>query len=174
MKTISLSGAKMSQPPNQPCAAAIPAGASRLPSLRPMHRVAELGSHLNIADKTKRMKNKFNIKRPALGAVLGAFILILTSTVGCTTSRPAPVAEKTPAPVPDAVAICRATLHNLEGAKRTWALEHRQRDSEVPSDTDLFGRDAYMFEKPKCPSGGTYTLGAVENHPLCSIPGHVY
>jgi hypothetical protein len=114
------------------------------------------------------------MKKKVLGALLGSTIFVLTGPTGCTTPKPPPTAEKMQANVPDAAALCRTNQHDLEGAKRTWALEHRRQNSEVPTDTDLFGQTAYFYEKPKCPSGGNYTLGAVKVHPLCSISGHTY
>jgi hypothetical protein len=120
------------------------------------------------------MKYKLNIKRLVFGALFGALALIVASTVGCTTPRRATNADAAHAPVLNATQTCRANLHHIEGAKRVWALENRKMDTTVPTDADLFGPDALMREKPKCPSGGTYTLRAVEDAPLCSIPGHVY
>ena len=67
---------------------------------------------------------------------------------------------------------CIAKLHNIEGAKATWALEHRRSDTDVPTDADLFGPTAYMRQKPQCPQGGVYTIGRVGDRPTCSIPGH--
>ena len=117
---------------------------------------------------------KNNIKRLALGALFGSVSLVLTGTMGCTTSRQAPRADAAPMSELEQKKICRSILHTLETVKRIWAMENRQRDSVVPTDADLFGPGAYLREKPKCPSGGTYTLGAVGDHPVCSIPEHVY
>ena len=123
---------------------------------------------------TKHMRDRLNIKSLVLGALLGTVALVVTSTVGCTTSRRGPSTDTAHATVVEATQACRANLHSIEGAKRVWALEHRQLDSAVPADADLFGPTSYIREKPKCPGGGSYTLGAVEDHPLCSVPGHVY
>jgi len=60
----------------------------------------------------------------------------------------------------------------LQGAKDSWALEHKKRDWEVPTDADLFGPDGYIRQKPTCPQGGAYTLGPVGQLVTCSIPGH--
>ena len=124
--------------------------------------------------KPKDMKEILNIKRIVLGAFLGTVALIVTGTAGCTTSRQAPGADTAHTPAPEATQACRANLHAIEGAKRAWALEHGQINSTIPTDADLFGSTSYIREKPKCPSGGSYTIRAVEDHPLCSIPGHVY
>ena len=134
------------------------------------------------------MKHQTDIKSLTVAALLGAVILAVSGTAGCSTSRRTTTAkpvtdpamasshhsEAVQQPRLDATQTCRATLHHIEGAKRVWALENRKPDSATPTDADLFGASATLREKPKCPSGGTYTLRAVEEPPLCSIPGHVY
>ena len=67
---------------------------------------------------------------------------------------------------------CPANLKQIQGAKQMWALEHRKRDTEVPTDADLFGVESYIREKPACPQGGTYTFGTVVERVRCSVPGH--
>lgn len=67
---------------------------------------------------------------------------------------------------------CISTLKMLQGAKDTWALENHKTTNDVPADADLFGATSYIREKPTCPLGGTYTLGATGEKPRCSIPGH--
>lgn len=67
---------------------------------------------------------------------------------------------------------CIANLKQIQGAKATWALEYKKPESAIPEDSDLFGENMethYIRRKPKCPMGGTYTLGAVTNMPTCSI-----
>jgi hypothetical protein len=60
----------------------------------------------------------------------------------------------------------------IEGAKATWALENRKTTNDVPTDSDLFGRDRYIRKKPQCPKKGVYTLGRVGENPKCSVLGH--
>ena len=67
---------------------------------------------------------------------------------------------------------CPGILMRLQGAKDSWALEHKKRDGEIPTDADLFGPDGYIRQKPTCPQGGTYTLGPVGQLVTCSVPGH--
>jgi len=67
---------------------------------------------------------------------------------------------------------CIANLKQIEGAKATWALENKKVNSDVPVDTDRFGGDKYIREKPACPGGGTYTLLAVDVKPTCTVAGH--
>jgi hypothetical protein len=134
------------------------------------------------------MKSRMVTKSFTLWAGLGIAILVAVGTVGCATSRhEASTKEDSGAAVEPsktgdtpqkralaAAQACRANLHLIEGAKRQWALEHRKADTEIPADADLFGADAYIREKPKCPAGGAYTIRAVEDAPLCSIAGHTY
>lgn len=91
-----------------------------------------------------------------------------------TASPPVISAAVAPAPVPDASQNCRSELHRISGAKEQWALENRKTRETVVTDADLVGPTLYMREMPKCPSGGSYTLGAVKDAPRCSIAGHVY
>ena len=67
---------------------------------------------------------------------------------------------------------CISNLKMMEGAKATWAFENQKKTNAVPTDTDLFGPALYITEKPECPRGGTYTLGAVSERPHCSIREH--
>ena len=67
---------------------------------------------------------------------------------------------------------CVANLKQIEGAKATWALENKKLPTDVPQDSDLFGTNRYLREKLNCSEGGTYSLGAVNEKPTCSIPGH--
>ena len=64
---------------------------------------------------------------------------------------------------------CIANLKQIEGAKATWALEQKKSNTAQPNDTDLFGTDKYIREKPPCPGGGTYTLEQVDAKPVCSL-----
>ncbi len=69
-------------------------------------------------------------------------------------------------------AACIANLKTIEGAKGIWALEMKKNDTDVPTDADLFGADKNIRDKPSCPAGGTYTIGAVSEKPTCSVPDH--
>jgi hypothetical protein len=70
---------------------------------------------------------------------------------------------------------CINNLRVIDGAKQAWALEMGKQATDTPSWSDLLpylGRGA-NGAVPKCPSGGTYTIGTVESKPECSIAGHV-
>jgi small-conductance mechanosensitive channel len=70
---------------------------------------------------------------------------------------------------------CINNLRQIDAAKNQWALENNKTADAVPTATDLapyIKLDA-NGNIPGCPSGGTYTIGAVGVPPTCSIPGHV-
>ena len=68
------------------------------------------------------------------------------------------------------VNACKANLRTLEFAIQQWALEKRKRDDSEVSLEDL---ESYMKDGiPRCPSGGEYTLGTVEEKPTCNVKGH--
>src|SRR4051812_43473151 len=66
---------------------------------------------------------------------------------------------------------CINNLRLLDGAKEQWALEHNKTSSDMPTWEDLkpYLCGTNNLSLPKCPSGGTYTLGSVSNPPTCSI-----
>jgi len=70
-------------------------------------------------------------------------------------------------------ASCITALMQLQGAKAAWALEHEKASEDLPSWSDLIGPERYLEPMPRCPAGGTYTLGVMRELPRCSIPGHV-
>jgi hypothetical protein len=76
-----------------------------------------------------------------------------------------------PARVEAARSSCIANLKQMAGAKATWALEFKKAPTDRPADRDLFGEDKYLRQKPTCPAGGHYRLGAVDEKPACSIGG---
>src|SRR5262245_58333750 len=64
---------------------------------------------------------------------------------------------------------CINNLRVLDGAEETWAKEKGKTTNDIPVMTDLTN---YMVGIPKCPDGGTYTLGPVGQMPKCSIAKH--
>jgi chromosome segregation ATPase len=67
---------------------------------------------------------------------------------------------------------CINNLRQIDAAKQQWALENNKTAAAVPTVQDLLP----YFKNgifPVCPSGGTYTIGAVGEAPTCSVPGHV-
>ena len=65
---------------------------------------------------------------------------------------------------------CINNLRQIDGAKEQWALEKKKSSGSSSVDTEI---EAYIKGgAPKCPAGGTYTYGAVDTSPSCSITGH--
>ena len=64
---------------------------------------------------------------------------------------------------------CINNLRQLDAAKQQWALENGKKGTDIPTKEDLL---PYLRSWPVCPAGGTYTIGAVDEPPTCSIPGH--
>ena len=67
---------------------------------------------------------------------------------------------------------CMANLRIIDGAKASWALENKKRETDTPTDADLFGPGKYIRDKPVCPQGGVYWLNPVDTKPTCGIQGH--
>ena len=66
--------------------------------------------------------------------------------------------------------VCINNLRQLDGAKQQWALENNKNGTATPTRAELA---PYLPGNPLiCPQGGHYTLGAVGEHPTCSVPGH--
>lgn len=69
---------------------------------------------------------------------------------------------------------CINHLRQIDAAKQQWALENNKPANAIPTAADIapyLKLDA-NGNIPGCPSGGTYTIGAVDELPMCSIPGH--
>jgi septal ring factor EnvC (AmiA/AmiB activator) len=67
---------------------------------------------------------------------------------------------------------CLNNLRQIYAAKAAWALQNGKTATDVPTEQDLlsyFPDNAF----PVCPSGGTYTIGAVGVPPSCSIHGQL-
>lgn len=65
--------------------------------------------------------------------------------------------------------ICLSNLRIIDGAKQTYAREHRLKPGDsVPAEA----LSHFHVWPLKCPSGGTYTINPVGEDPTCSVPGH--
>src|SRR5690349_5408598 len=65
---------------------------------------------------------------------------------------------------------CVQNLRRLGRAKQLWAQQEHKTNGDVPTMEDIGKR--IVGEMPTCPSGGTYTVGAVGQTVKCSVPGH--
>ncbi len=65
---------------------------------------------------------------------------------------------------------CINHLRQIDQAKQSWALENNKAADAIPMVQDIspYFKDGVLV----CPSGGVYTIGAVGELPICSIPGH--
>src|ERR1043166_6068303 len=57
---------------------------------------------------------------------------------------------------------CIANLKQIEAAKEQWAMDNRASTTATPGTTDLYCTNAYVKNTPVCPSGGTYTISAMD------------
>jgi hypothetical protein len=68
---------------------------------------------------------------------------------------------------------CINNLRQLDAAKNEWALEKGKKEGDVCTAEDLKPYIRLVNgQLPKCPAGGTYTIGPVGENPKCSVPGH--
>ncbi|MGD2278756.1 MAG: prepilin-type N-terminal cleavage/methylation domain-containing protein [Candidatus Omnitrophota bacterium] len=71
------------------------------------------------------------------------------------------------------IAQQNACIHNLktiDEAKDMWALMEGKTSLAVPAWGDLVTN--YIKKTPVCPSGGTYTINAVDTYPECTETDH--
>ncbi len=73
---------------------------------------------------------------------------------------------------------CIANLKQVEAAKEQWCMDNKAGSTATPTAAVLYGATNYVKNTPTCASGGTYTIGAMDTRPACSIgttatPNHV-
>ena len=66
---------------------------------------------------------------------------------------------------------CIIKLMCIDAAKEQWALAEDKvtGDEIVKDEVDEYIRGG----APRCPAGGTYTYGKINEPPRCSVPGHI-
>jgi len=66
---------------------------------------------------------------------------------------------------------CGGYMRLMDTAKEQWAMEHHLTNGP----TDVAGVLDFIrdHQLPRCPGGGTYTIGNVEETPKCSIHGTI-
>jgi hypothetical protein len=67
---------------------------------------------------------------------------------------------------------CLNNLRQIDAAKQQWALENSKKSTDVPTQKDLLPYLGRNGQFPRCPQGGTYTIGSVGESPRCSVAGH--
>jgi len=64
---------------------------------------------------------------------------------------------------------CLNELRKLDAGKQQWAIENHKTTNDTPALAEIV---AYCMNAPRCPRGGTYTIGRVGEPISCSIPDH--
>jgi len=66
---------------------------------------------------------------------------------------------------------CINNLRQIDGAKNEWALENGKTNGDACTENDIkpYIKLDSNGNIPKCPQGGTYTVGRVGEDPKCSI-----
>jgi hypothetical protein len=69
---------------------------------------------------------------------------------------------------------CINNLRQIDGAKNEWALENNKTNGTPVTEADIkpYIKLGAGGNLPKCPAGGTYTIGPVGEPPTCSVPRH--
>ena len=70
--------------------------------------------------------------------------------------------------------MCINNLRQIDAAKNEWALENNKTNGTPVTEADIkpYLKLGAGGSFPKCPAGGTYTIGPVGSVPTCSVPGH--
>ena len=68
---------------------------------------------------------------------------------------------------------CINRLRMIDAAKQNWALDHHKATNDVPTWDDIRFIISPRGDIPACQAGGIYTIGRVDEEPLCSYP-HTY
>lgn len=69
---------------------------------------------------------------------------------------------------------CINNLRQIDAAKNEWALENNKTNGTPVTVAEIkpFIKLDAGGNLPKCPAGGTYTIGPVGTVPTCSVSGH--
>ncbi len=66
-------------------------------------------------------------------------------------------------------AACVSNLKQLQAASEQWRLAGNGGGTAAPNMSDICGATGYIKAVPKCPAGGSYTLGNESTDPVCGI-----
>ncbi len=90
-------------------------------------------------------------------SIIGGLALFASPSIGVKSVTPAST-------------ICFNRAREIEAAKGAWAEQHSATNGTAVTWNDI--ASYFTNDFPKCPEGGTYTLGKVGEPVLCSIPEH--
>lgn len=139
------------------------------------HEVLKLRNQVQLLrgeqDKLKQTAQAAQNQSQQVQARIEAVQSQLTAARQAAAAKPA----VTPASAEDAINICINHLRQMDAAKNQWALEYNKTGDAIPTERDIspyikLDADGKI---PPCPSGGTYTINAVNVPPACSIAGHL-
>jgi prepilin-type N-terminal cleavage/methylation domain-containing protein len=64
---------------------------------------------------------------------------------------------------------CQYNLQQIQSAKERWAMDNNRAAASLPTMAELAVPGVYMRNTPACPSGGNYTVGRLNEIPVCSL-----
>src|SRR5262245_48880627 len=97
-------------------------------------------------------------------AILVALAFLIPAAIAISSNIPARATAQRNA--------CILNLRAMQDAKTEWANENSKMTRDIAAQTNLYGTngtDGVLRYRFKCPSGGTYTIGAVGQKPTCSL-----
>ena len=65
---------------------------------------------------------------------------------------------------------CIANLRQIDTGKVQYAMDQKLASGAAVAWINL--TPDYIKSQPSCPAGGTYTIGAIDTNPVCTIVGH--
>jgi|SRR6516225_1009370 hypothetical protein len=96
--------------------------------------------------------------------------LVVIITIACLVALATGVGWFIHARSQSAYADCGLSLRMIDAAKQTWAVKENKTTNDVPTWDDL--KPYFVISGlPKCPDGGIYTIGRLDEMPRCSIGG---
>jgi hypothetical protein len=67
--------------------------------------------------------------------------------------------------------LCGSHLQQINLAKEMWKTDNKKPDAASPTVSDLTTYLPYR-RFPKCPDGGSYSIGRINQKATCSSPGY--
>jgi hypothetical protein len=122
------------------------------------------------------IKNKS--PRPILGFIIKAALVCLLVGFVVWDAIPNRIGPRRSGPAWNANG-CINNLRQIDAAKNEWALVNGKTNGVVTeNDIKIYIKLDAKGNLPKCPSGGTYTIGKIGDKPTCSLgttvtPAHV-